>query len=163
MARLMVIEFTKNKSTTGAMVKSIPSTIVKRTEMLCFTTLVSSSNSSIGCHILITSPPYASATFRIVGTISKIVKFKNPNFRHRELIMLAIMFLLCVLMLPIFSIISVTSKYSLLLVLYMISFAVSNIFLCYIRGQEKLFDYSIIGIIQSLLITIFNILFFIQT
>lgn len=75
------------------------------------------------------------------------------------LIMLAIMFLLCVLMFPIFSIISVTSKYSLLLVLYMISFAVSNIFLCYIRGQEKLFDYSIIGIIQSLLITIFNILF----
>lgn len=90
MARLMVIKFTKNKSTTGAMVKSIPSTIVKRTEMLCFTTLVSSSNSSIGCHILITSPPYASATFRIVGTISKIVKFKNPNFRHSELIMLAI-------------------------------------------------------------------------
>lgn len=75
------------------------------------------------------------------------------------IIMSLITFVICLLIFPIFSIVNVTSKYSVLLVLYMFSFAISNIFMCYIRGKEKLFDYSIIGIVQSLLIATFNIFF----
>ena len=75
------------------------------------------------------------------------------------LIMILITFIICLVSFPIFRIINVTSEYSLLLVLYMLSFSISNIFMCYIRGKEKLFDYSIIGIIQSILIASFNIFF----
>lgn len=81
------------------------------------------------------------------------------NILSVGLTMIVITLILCIIMYPIFNIISITSSYSFLLIVFMFSFSISNIFLCYIRGKEKLLDYSIIGIIQSLLIAGFNIYF----
>lgn len=61
----------------------------------------------------------------------------------------------------IFNLFEITSNFSVFLALYMMTFCSSTIFLCYLRGIEKLLDYSIISIIQSFSIAILNILFLI--
>ena len=87
-------------------------------------------------------------------------KDSNPdNILSVGLTMIIITFISCLIMYPIFRVVSVTSSYSFLLTIYMFSFSISNIFLCYVRGKERLLDYSIIGIIQSFLIAGFNIYF----
>lgn len=63
--------------------------------------------------------------------------------------------LICI---PIFKIYSVTSQYSILLALYILSCSTSTILLSYIRGIEKLLAYSIINIIQTAIIAILNVL-----
>lgn len=67
--------------------------------------------------------------------------------------------ILATVLLPFMNMIDITSNYSVLLVFYMIFLSTSTIFLCYIRGIEKLLDYSIISIIQTLSIALLNILF----
>ena len=71
-------------------------------------------------------------------------------------------FLSAIFIFPILNIISVTSKYSVLLILYILSLISSTIFVCYIRGIEKLLDYSIINVCQALCIAILNIIFLIK-
>ena len=63
---------------------------------------------------------------------------------------------------PVFNMFSVTSQYSILLSLYIMSFTCSTIFMCYIRGIEKLFDYAVISIIQTIFIALLNILFLLR-
>ena len=70
--------------------------------------------------------------------------------------------LISLIIYPIFNVIDTTSKYSLLLVLYILSLSSSTIFICYIRGIEKLLDYSLISIFQSLCIACLNIIFLIK-
>ena len=61
---------------------------------------------------------------------------------------------LSILSYPIFKNINITSNFAFLLRLLMISLGSSQIFLYYLRGNEQLLNYSIISIIQSLLILI---------
>ena len=67
--------------------------------------------------------------------------------------------IICILSFPILKVIPYTTQYALLLVLYLTTFISSNIYLCFIRGKEQLFDYSIISIVQTLMIAILNIYF----
>lgn len=60
---------------------------------------------------------------------------------------------------PILKIIPVTASFAISLVFYMLFISSSHILLCYLRGKEKLLDYSIISIIQTLMIAILNIYF----
>ncbi len=66
------------------------------------------------------------------------------------------------LLLPLFNLFKITCNYSSFLSLYLFSFCISNILLCYMRGIEKLVEYSVINIIQTLTIAILNILFLIE-
>lgn len=77
------------------------------------------------------------------------------------IIMSFISFIFSFLMIFIFNFSSFTNNYSIYLSFYIFSLSISTIFLCYIRGIEKLFDYSIISIIQSLSIAVLNIIFLI--
>lgn len=52
-----------------------------------------------------------------------------------------------------------TSKYYIYIYFYAISSGVAQLFLCYLRGKEKLVQYSFGNIIQSLFIALFNIVF----
>ena len=76
-------------------------------------------------------------------------------------VILLVSILICMISFPILSVISYTSQYALLLVIYMMTFISSSIYLCFIRGKEQLFDYSIISIVQTLIIAILNIYFLI--
>lgn len=58
---------------------------------------------------------------------------------------------------PVLNNISYIADYSLLLFLYIITLSSATILLCYIRGIEKLLDYAVISIIQTLIIAILNI------
>lgn len=70
--------------------------------------------------------------------------------------------IISMLSIPVFNAFAVTSNYSVLLSLYVLSFSVSLILLCYIRGIEKLLDYSIISIVQTAIIAILNIIFLVK-
>lgn len=52
-----------------------------------------------------------------------------------------------------------TSKYYIYIYFYAISSGMAQLFLCYLRGKEKLVQYSFGNIIQSLFIALFNIVF----
>ena len=67
--------------------------------------------------------------------------------------------IICIFSFPILKVIPYTTQYALLLVLYLTTFISSSIYLCFIRGKEQLFDYSIISIIQTLAIALLNIYF----
>lgn len=86
-------------------------------------------------------------------------KRDNEEILSIGLIISGIAAIIAILLIPVFSIIDVTKNYSFLLALYIISLSSSTILLCYIRGIEKLLDYSIIGLIQTACIAIFNIVF----
>ena len=75
------------------------------------------------------------------------------------LIMTLVTLLFSILFIPIYKYVPVTSNYSILLSLYMFTFSVSSMCQCYLRGKEKLFEYSIISIIQTLIIAVLNIYF----
>ena len=70
--------------------------------------------------------------------------------------------ILSLMTIPIFNIFDITAKYSILLALYIMTLISSTIFICYIRGIEKLLDYSIINVLQALSIACLNILFLIK-
>lgn len=67
--------------------------------------------------------------------------------------------LISIVMIPVLKIFEITSSYSLLLAMYILTFSISSILLCYMRGIEKLLDYSVISIIQTILIATLNIIF----
>ena len=75
------------------------------------------------------------------------------------LLMTLISFVISLLMIFAFNFFSITREYSLVFSLYVFSLSFSTILLCYIRGIEKLVDYSLISIFQSLCIALLNILF----
>lgn len=62
-------------------------------------------------------------------------------------------------LIPIFYLIPVFSAYSLLIYAYIISLAYSQVFLCYLRGQEKVTAYSVGSIIHTASAAGLNILF----
>lgn len=63
---------------------TIPKTIVRSTDKLCFTTFVSSSKSNLGCHKLINSPPKAKIKFISVGTTKMASDAKSDNFNDMQ-------------------------------------------------------------------------------
>ncbi len=65
------------------------------------------------------------------------------------------------LIIPISGHISILSKYSVYLYLYTVAYACSQLFLCSLRGKERLLQYSIGNIINSFLIATLNIVFLI--
>lgn len=84
---------------------------------------------------------------------------KKENILVIGIIIAVIAAIISLLLIPIFNIFNITSDYSTLLSLYILTFEASTILLCYIRGIEKLLDYSIISIVQTVIIAILNILF----
>ena len=60
---------------------------------------------------------------------------------------------------PILNSIEAYSEYSSYFYLYLVTLGMSQIFLCNLKGQEKLIDYSVGNFIHTLAIAIFNILF----
>lgn len=104
-------------------------------------------------------------TLNISEAIMRYLMDKSDNkndILNISIIFCVITFLMSILFIPIFNIFNITSNYSLFLAIYIFSFSISNILLCYIRGIEKLIDYSIINIIQTLVIAILNILFLLK-
>ena len=103
-------------------------------------------------------------TLNISESVMRYSMDKNSN-KDKILnvgnVILLVSILICMISFPIFSVISYTSQYALLLVIYMMSFISSSIYLCFIRGKEQLFDYSIISIVQTLIIAVLNIYFLI--
>ena len=64
-------------------------------------------------------------------------------------------------LIPIFKLIPSIADYAVFISLYIITFALSQLFLCDLRGKELLVNYSIGNILETFLIGIFNILFLI--
>lgn len=63
------------------------------------------------------------------------------------------------IVIPICSMFESLSQYSMLVYLYLIAMAGSQLYLCDLRGKEMLLQYSIGNIIQTFLVAAFNILF----
>ena len=104
-------------------------------------------------------------TLNISEAVMRFLMDKSDNkndILNISIIFCILAFLISILFIPIFNIFSITSNYSLLLALYLFSFSISTILLCYIRGIEKLMNYSIINIIQTLVIASLNILFLVK-
>ncbi len=70
--------------------------------------------------------------------------------------------ILSLILIPLFKCFDITCNYSIILSLYISSFSISTILICYLRGIEKLFDYSIISIVQTLIIASLNVLFLVK-
>lgn len=68
-------------------------------------------------------------------------------------------FILSIILVPIFSLFDVIANYTYLFALYVFTLGTSTILMAYIRGIEKVLDYSIIGIIQTFMIALLNIVF----
>lgn len=83
----------------------------------------------------------------------------NNKILNIALIIIIFSLILGIICLPVLSIIPFTSHFAIYLVFYTLSFSTSHILLCYIRGKEKLLDYSIISIVQTLIIALLNIWF----
>lgn len=88
----------------------------------------------------------------------------DKEINHDKILSLGIIIILfttilCAISYPILKSINDTNQYAMLLALYMLSFSCSHIFTSYLRGNEQLVDYSVISIIQTLIIASLNILF----
>lgn len=86
-------------------------------------------------------------------------EYKKGNILKIGLYIYIISFILSILFIPLFYLLPIFKNYSILLVLYILTLSASSILMCYIRGIEKLLDYSLISIVQTLLIACLNILF----
>lgn len=64
-----------------------------------------------------------------------------------------------VLLIPISSLFNTISTYGIYVYFYALSLAYSQLFLCDLRGKEKLLQYSIGNIIHTMMIAVFNIVF----
>lgn len=84
---------------------------------------------------------------------------KKENILIIGIIIAIIAAIISIVLIPIFKIFKITSNYSILLSLYILTFETATILLCYIRGVEKLLDYSIISIVQTASIAILNVIF----
>lgn len=69
--------------------------------------------------------------------------------------------IVAILVIPICNFFENLSSYSVLIYLYLIAMAGSQLYLCDLRGKERLFQYSIGNILQTLLVAVFNIIFLI--
>lgn len=87
---------------------------------------------------------------------------KKENILTIGIIMAIISSIISVFLIPIFKLFKMTSDYSILLAFYMLTYSTSLILICYIRGIEKLLEYSIISIIQTAIIAILNIVFLVK-
>lgn len=64
-----------------------------------------------------------------------------------------------ILIIPICNIFENLSSYSVLIYMYLITMAGSQLYLCDLRGKELLFKYSVGNILQTLLVAVLNIIF----
>lgn len=87
---------------------------------------------------------------------------KKENILAIGLLIAIISSIISLLLIPIFGLFKITSNYSILIAIYMLTYSSSLILLCYIRGIEKLLDYSIISIVQTATIAILNIIFLVK-
>ncbi len=83
----------------------------------------------------------------------------NNKILNIAVIMIFFSSLIGLLCWPLLSNMFFTSHFAIYIVFYTLTFSTSHILLCYIRGKEKLLDYSIISIVQTLLIALLNIYF----
>lgn len=99
-------------------------------------------------------------TLNIQESVMRFTMDKNSNFNQIVSVGLITMFitlLFGILSILILSSIDALSEYSLLIGLYMVMYGFSQFLLCFIRGQEKLAEYSIINIIQVFFIAGINV------
>ncbi len=91
----------------------------------------------------------------------------DKNSDDRQIINIGFLFFLIacaisLVMIPAFAFWNITSNFSTFLSLYLISMTSSTIFMCYVRGKEELLFYSVMGLVQTFLIAILNILFLVK-
>lgn len=101
-------------------------------------------------------------TFNIGDAIMRFALDKDAN--HNEImstgfVFIGIALVISILVFPICSFFEQIKDYSLYLFLYIVSFSISQVFLCYLRGIESLLKYSIGNILNMLFIGLFNIVF----
>lgn len=87
---------------------------------------------------------------------------RKENILAIGMIIAIISSIISISLIPIFRLVKITSDYSILLAFYMLTYSTSLILLCYIRGIEKLLEYSIISIVQTAIIAILNIIFLVK-
>ena len=125
------------------------------------------SASEYGTADLVTTICTVLAPIVILNIGEAIMRFcldKNVDAQEAldlALIIYIIAMFVSILIFPINSMFTITSRYSMYIYFYVISLAGSQILLCYLRGREKLVLYSMGNILNSLLIALFNILFLI--
>lgn len=99
----------------------------------------------------------------ILNISESVMRFSlDKNADYSKILSVGILiFILAViaglLIFPINSLFTITSNYSLYIYFYTITYAGSQLFLCYLRGKEKLVLYTIGGVIQTLLVACLNI------
>ena len=100
-------------------------------------------------------------TFNISESVMRYEMDKNKNENAiigAGIFVWVISLLITLILFPFLKIYNVTTDYALLLSIYIGSFSLSQILLCFLRGREQLLKYSIINIIQTLIIACTNIL-----
>jgi len=124
--------------------------------------LTTSEYGTIDIMTVLTTIVVPIATLNISESIMRFSMDDNSN--KNDILSIGMLFVLIsavlfLLLIPVFFIFGISINISFLLAVYMLSFATSTILLCYLRGIEKLLDYSLICIVQTLFIAILNIYF----
>ena len=114
---------------------------------------------------LITTIGMIMAPVLILNIGESVMRFSlDKNADHNQIMstgLLALIFALLVgcLIIPVTRFFSSISEFSSYIYLYTISSAASQLFLCYLRGKEKLLLYTYGNIINTLSVALLNILF----
>lgn len=101
-------------------------------------------------------------TLNIAESVMRFSLDKNSNYEKIMSTGLGLMWIAIIasaLLTPIFSFVEYLQDYVIYIFLYTITFAISQLFLCYLKGKELLLHYSMASIIQTVCIAVFNILF----
>lgn len=84
---------------------------------------------------------------------------RQDTIKNIGLIIIIFFSIMNLFIIPVTKILGILEQYGTYLFFYVLSMGYSQFFLCYLRGKEKLLEYSFGNIIQSICIAGFNILF----
>ncbi|MDM0760186.1 flippase [Clostridium perfringens] len=103
-------------------------------------------------------------TLNISDSVMRFALDKNSNkeeIMSIGLLCLGISVILGYLIFPFINLINIDADFAIYIYIYTVTQGFSQVFLMYLRGKEKLLEYSIGSIIQSFTIALFNIIFLI--
>lgn len=114
---------------------------------------------------LITTISLVLAPVLFLNISESVMRFsldKDANYNQimsTGLVIMSLAVIIGFLGIPVLQLFSTLKSYSLYIYFYTISSAISQLFLCYLRGKEKLILYTCGNIINTLTVAIFNIIF----
>ena len=114
---------------------------------------------------LITTISLVLAPVLFLNISESVMRFsldKDANYNQimsTGLVIMSFAVIIGFLGIPVLQLFSMLKSYSLYIYFYTISSAISQLFLCYLRGKEKLILYTCGNIINTLAVAIFNIIF----